>query len=61
MTTDEPCWDCIKGRHLICTGVDERTGEPCVCPVPHDGNRRKPGLDAGRYFDAGEDALLADE
>lgn len=57
----DPCWDCVKGRHGICNGLDVDTGWTCQCPVPHDGNRRKPGLNGDGWFDAGEHALLADE
>lgn len=29
----DPCWDCVKGRHLICTGGG------CDCPVDHGDSR----------------------
>lgn len=57
----EPCWDCVKGRHGICTGGDIDTGWACSCPVAHDGNRRRPALGADGWFDAYDDAALADE
>lgn len=39
----EVCWDCIKGRHLLCTGrsepeepdQDPDEGPPCECPIDH--------------------------
>lgn len=52
-----PCWDCIKGRHLICTGRDTDDGTDCVCPVPHDGrSRRAPVLVDGTYSDPGPES-----
>lgn len=39
----EVCWNCVKGRHGLCTGrsepewpdMDEEQGPPCECPVDH--------------------------
>lgn len=59
---DVVCWNCIKGRHAICTGTVEESdqddrGKPCECPVCH-GNRmarRQPVWDPERscYYDPG--------
>ena len=32
MTCLSPCWDCLKGRHLICTGWDNDDRARCDCP-----------------------------
>lgn len=60
MTVSSPCWDCVKGRHSICTGIDEFDDTVCACPVPHDGNPRKPVLAEGGYVDDPETAPVAD-
>lgn len=64
---DTLCWDCVKGRHALCTGVIPTTdtdaedhGKRCECPVCH-GNRnaqRQPEWDASKecYYDPGLDA-----
>jgi hypothetical protein len=53
------CWDCIKGRHVICKGYDD--DGPCYCPVPHTTScARKPVYDHLRdfYVDPGPQACL---
>lgn len=58
------CWDCIKARHVLCTGKipdtdsdKENHGKNCECPVCH-GNRhssRRPEYDSANacYYDPG--------
>lgn len=53
----EPCWNCIKGRHAICSGEPDDLGFRCECPVCH-ANRyvdRQPVYDGpnNRYYDPG--------
>lgn len=38
------CWDCVKGRHRICTGTVEHedaddAGKACQCPIDHSDPR----------------------
>ena len=54
----EPCWDCIKGRHSICRGGT------CGCPMPgRPACRRQPVYVPGedRYIDPGEEACALGE
>ncbi len=46
-----PCWDCCKGRHAACFGWDVDDDQACVCPVAHDGNRRRPQFNGVDYSD----------
>lgn len=57
------CWECIKGRHSLCNGMDDPdpigSGKECGCPISHEGNpSRQPSYDrqAGVYVDPGPDA-----
>lgn len=38
-----PCWECIKGRHLNCDGLaEEREELRCDCPHPADDTEQVP-------------------
>lgn len=61
---DVVCWDCVKGRHALCTGKIPKTdsdtenhGKPCECPVCHANRHanRQPVWDSqwGYYYDPG--------
>lgn len=62
---NQPCWDCIKGRHSNCTGhIPARAGETvemrCRCPVCHANMdcERQPVYDEAnrRFYDPGPSA-----
>jgi hypothetical protein len=63
---DTVCWNCVKGRHAICTGKIESLedsgswedhGQPCECPVCHANRHanRQPVWDGANlcYYDPG--------